>query len=87
MGLSKAFTNYDLTVYGLLLSVLCPNEKDSKKAEKLAGQIANGCSEKEIDRAMNLVDSIMELVQLETTRIGNDNISWESEVGYEDSIN
>lgn len=80
MGLSKAFTNYDLTVYGLLLSVLCPNEKDSKKAEKIAGQIANGCSEKEIDRAMNLVDSIMELVQLETTRIGNDNISWESEV-------
>jgi len=80
MGLSKTFTNYDAMIYGLLLSVLCPNEKDSKKAENLAQQIANGCSEKEIDRAMNLVDSIMELVQLETTRARNDNKSWESEV-------
>ena len=87
MKLNEISTRYDATVYGMLLSVLCPNEKDSKKAEKLVQQVANGCSEKEIDRAMNLVDSIMELVQLETTRIGNDNISWESEVGYEDSIN
>jgi len=87
MKLNEISTRYDATVYGMLLSVLCPNEKDSKKAEKLVQQVANGCSEKEIDRAMNLVDSIMELVQLETTRAGNDNISWESEVGYEDSIN
>tara|TARA_R100000781_G_scaffold111974_1_gene78846 strand:- start:682 stop:927 length:246 start_codon:yes stop_codon:yes gene_type:complete len=80
MAFSKTFTSYDATVYGMLLSILAPNEKDSKKAEKLAGQIANGCNEKEIDRAMNLVDSIMELVQLETTRARNDNKSWESEV-------
>ena len=87
MEVSKTFTNYDAMIYGLLLSVLCPNEKDSKKAENLAQQIANGCSESEIDRAMNLVDSIMELVQfrfpfrpLETTRARNDNKSWESEV-------
>ena len=35
---------------------------------------------KEIDRAMNLVDNIMELVQLETTRVKHSNKSWESEV-------
>jgi len=80
MGLNQTFTSYDATVYGMLLSILAPNEKNSKKAVKLTEQIANGCDEKEIDRAMNLVDGIMELVQLETTRARNDNKSWESEV-------
>ena len=80
MKLSKTCTNYDATVYGMLLSILAPNEKASKKAEKLAEQIANGCSEREIDRAMYLVDNIMELVQLETTRVKHSNKSWESEV-------
>ena len=79
MGLSKA-TNYDLTVYGLLFAVLCPIEKASIKAITLAEQIANSCSEQELDRAMNLADSIMELVRLEISRVGNDNISCESEV-------
>ena len=87
MKLSETATFYDATVYGMLLSIICPNEKDSKKAEKLAEQIANGCSEREINRAMNLVDNIMELVQLETTRVKHRNKSWESEVGYENGIN
>ena len=80
MRLSKALTSYDATVYGMLLSILAPNEKDSKKAEKQAEEIASGCSEREIDRAMNLVDNIVELVQLETTRVKHSNKSWESEV-------
>ena len=77
MGLSKTFTNYDAMVYGMLLSILIPNEKDSKRSEKLTGQIANGCNEKEVDRAMDLVDSIMELIQLETTRVRYSNKSKE----------
>ena len=55
----------------MILSVLAPNEKDGIKAIAIAGEIANRCTEEEIDRAKYLVSNIMELVQIETARVKN----------------
>ena len=71
MALSKILTNYDATIYGMILSVLAPNDRDGKKAIAIAEEIAKRCTEEEIDRAKYLVSNIIELVQIETERVKN----------------
>tara|TARA_Y100000593_G_scaffold74604_1_gene137413 strand:- start:955 stop:1191 length:237 start_codon:yes stop_codon:yes gene_type:complete len=77
MAFSKILTNYDATIYGMILSILAPSDRDGKKAIAIAEEIANRCTEEEIDRAKYLVSNIMELVQIETARVKNNK---ESEV-------
>jgi len=71
MAFSKILTNYDATIYGMILSILAPSDRDGKKAIAIAEEIANRCTEEEIDRAKYLVSNIMELVQIETARVKN----------------